>query len=259
MELGLKGKVAIITGGNHGVGEAVARGFADEGVKVVIVSRGVEQGEKVAKSIQDAGGEALFVQTDVTKEEDVKRMVEQTMQAFGRLDIAFNGAGAVVSGLAAEYTVDDYHKVLDTNVMGVWLCMKYQIQAMLNNGKGAIMNVASGVGHWGCPDFSFYATSKHAVEGLSKSVAADYGKRGIRVNSLCPGPVNTDLFQQVVQSDKRLEEYWANRVFRGFIATPEEMVGGVLWACSDKAAFFTGQALAIDGGLTSGFYPSPLG
>ena len=199
-------KTVLITGGTSGIGKATALAFAKEGANVVISGRRVAEGEKLAKEITSAGGSALFVRTDVAREDDIVALVEKTVGTFGALHIAFNNAGTEgqFGLLTTEQTVEHYHQVCDINIRGVLLSMKHEIPAMLRSGGGAIVNNSSVGGHIGFPGSSVYVASKFAVIGLTKTAALEFAKQGVRVNSVSPGPIQTEMFDRAFgEGDQR--------------------------------------------------------
>ncbi|TVR38284.1 MAG: SDR family oxidoreductase [Cryomorphaceae bacterium] len=244
-----KDKVAIVTGSTFGIGKAAAIAFAERGAKVVL-SDWMEDVETGAK-IKELGGESIFVQCDVSDEEAVKNLVAQTIKHFGRLDFAFNNAGIEgMPGPAADCTTDNWDKTININLKGVWFCMKYQIPEMLKTGGGSIVNNASIAGLVGFSGMPAYVASKHGVVGLSKNVALDYAKEGIRVNTVCPGVIRTPMIDRFTGNDKEVEKQFAEKKPMGRIGDPEEVAETVMFLCSDAASFITGQALAVDGGWT---------
>jgi len=245
------GKVALVTGGGTGIGRATAIAFAREGAKVVIGNRNVEAGEAVVKTIQDAGGEASFLRTDVSSEDDVKALVEHAVSTYGRLDAAFNNAGVGGRpGPLAEQTTKNYDFVMDINVKGVWLSMKYEIEAMLRSGGGAIVNNSSVGGLLGFAGVGIYSASKHAVMGLTKSAALEYSAKGVRVNAVNPAVIRTPMAEGLAKTNQIEPDGFAGLHPIGRIGEPEEVASAVLFLCSDKASFMTGTATCVDGGFT---------
>jgi len=243
-------RVAIVTGGSSGIGRATAVALAkDEGAKVVVAARREKEGEETAQLVKDAGSNSLFVKTDVTKEDDVKALVEKTVNEYGRLDYAFNNAGFdEAETTLVEETSSDFDKIMNVNVKGVWLCMKYEIPRMIERGVGAIVNMSSGAGVIGIPQTPIYDASKHAVLGLTKSAAIGYAKSGIRINAVAPGLVKTDMIASI---DKQFMESLKSMHPIGRIADPEEIANAVVWLLSDKASFVVGHTLLVDGGIVS--------
>lgn len=243
------GKVAIVTGGSSGIGRASAIAFAREKAMVVVASRREDEGQETVRLIKEAGSDGFFVKTDVAKEADVKAMVEKTIQAYGRLDYAFNNAGIEqLPTPLVEQTEETFDKVMNINVKGVWLSMKYQIPQMLKNGGGAIVNMSSVAGLIGTPTLSIYVASKHAVLGLTKSIALEYAKSGIRVNAVCPGYIQTEMVERF---DRQMQEQMVQMHPIGRAGQPEEIAEAVVWLCSDKASFVTGHSLTLDGGYVA--------
>ena len=250
MEKQFQGKVAIVTGGSFGIGRATAIAFADRGAKVAIVDY-IEDNETL-NHIQAAGGEAIFVKCDVSKGADVKAMIEKVMAAYGRLDYAFNNAG--IEGASApthECTEENWERTIGVNLKGVWLCMKYEIQQMLKQGKGAIVNCASIAGLVGFQGLPVYVASKHGVVGLTKTAALEYAKSGIRVNAVCPGVIKTNMVDRITGREKEVEKQFEDMEPVGRMGQPEEVAEAVIWLCSDAASFVTGDAMAVDGGWTA--------
>ena len=247
-------KTVLITGGTSGIGKAAALAFAREGANVVVSGRRVAEGEKVAGEIASAGGRGLFVQTDVAREDEIIALVEKTMGAFGALHIAFNNAGTEgqIGPLTTEQTVEHYHQVCDINIRGVLLSMKHEIPAMLRSGGGAIVNNSSLAGHLGFPGGSVYAASKFAVIGLTKSAALEFAGQGVRVNSVSPGLIQTEMFDRAFgEGETEIKKTKVTQTPVGRIGTPEEIASAVLWLSSPGAAFTTGQDIIVDGGFAA--------
>jgi NAD(P)-dependent dehydrogenase (short-subunit alcohol dehydrogenase family) len=249
----LDDKVAIVTGGTSGIGKATALAFAREGANVVLSGRRKAEGADTVREIQSAGGDAIFVRTDVTNQSDVEALVDTACSTYGRLDVAFNnaGTGEGTSSSIHEKPTDVYDRVMNTNVRGVFLSLKYEIAAMVPHGRGAIVNTSSVSGLVGFPGAAAYVASKHAVIGLTRSAALEYAPLGIRVNAIAPGGTETPLLDRITggsQTETRREFVGFHPM--GRIGTPEEIAEAVLWLCSDKASFTTGHTLVADGGWT---------
>jgi NAD(P)-dependent dehydrogenase (short-subunit alcohol dehydrogenase family) len=246
----LEHKVALVTGGSSGIGRATALAFSEAGAKLVIANRGVEGGEATARLIRERGGEAIFVQTDVTKSGDVEALIARAVQAFGRLDCAFNNAGTGGNGSlrTADHTEEDFDQAININLKGVWLCMKYELLQMLTQGAGAIVNNSSAAGLFGASVWAAYVASKHGVVGLTRAAAREYGKSGIRVNAMCPGFIRTPMLDEFLRGNPERETRTVALYPIGRVGTPEEVAEAVLWLCSDAASFITGHALPVEGG-----------
>eukprot|EP01040_Poterioochromonas_malhamensis_P014073 gene14073-biopygen3176 len=243
-----EGKVAIVTGATSGIGKAVAIGLAQAGTSVVVVGRRVDEGRAVVDEITASGGRASYFKADISKEEDVEKMVQFTVDTYGKVNMAFNNAGVSQPFVTTEVTEADYNNTFNVNVWGVLACMKHEIRAMLKTGGGSIVNCTSIMGKKGIAGHQVYSASKHAVEGLTKSVALEYAKQGIRVNALAPGPTITDMMAQVVPT-KEAQAAFANIVPQGRLATVEEMVPPVLTLLDPANSFVTGISLTVDGGM----------
>jgi NAD(P)-dependent dehydrogenase (short-subunit alcohol dehydrogenase family) len=243
----LTGKVAIVTGGGSGIGEAASLAMARAGATVVIGSRDAAKGERVVETIRQAGHQAIFQPTDVSKPAEAKALVERTVGEFGRLDIAYNNAGADGEQTPLhEQDVDGASFLIDVNIKGVFYCMKYEIEQMLRTGGGAIVNTSSIFGLNGYPGWSLYTATKHAVTGMTKAAALDYAKRNIRVNAVGPGPVETALLAKGTGGDPHS---YAAFVPMGRIGQPDEIADAVVWLLSDEARYVTGHTLPVDGGV----------
>jgi NAD(P)-dependent dehydrogenase (short-subunit alcohol dehydrogenase family) len=244
--------VALVTGGAAGIGKAAVLAFAAQGAKVAFCDVKKEQGEELASSIEKKGGRALFIQADVSKPADVERLIGMTVKTYGRLDCAFNNAG-IEGQLAttAECSEENFDRTLAINLKGVWLCMRHEIQQMLRQGGGSIVNMSSVAGLVGFANLPAYVASKHAVVGLTKSAALEYAKQGIRVNAICPGVIHTEMIDSVTGRNPEIEKQFVNLEPLGRMGTPEEIAAGALWLCSPLASFVTGHALTVDGGLVA--------
>ena len=226
--------------------------FAREGSKVVVADVNVDGGEQTVRLIQDTGGEATFVRADVSISSDVSDMVSHAVQTYNRLDCAFNNAGVSGGpGRVHEYTEENWSRVLNINLTGVWLCMKYEIIQMRRQGRGASVNTASVVGLVGGSRSPAYGATKHGVVGLTKTAAVDYAREAIRVNAVCPGYIRTPMIEQGVLLDPGGEERVVSRHPMHRLGTPEEVAEAVVWLCSDAASFVTGHAMTVDGGYVA--------
>ena len=245
-------KVAIITGGNSGIGRATAVALARQGVNITIAACRPKEGEETVKLVKDAGSEGIFVKTDVTNEDDIRSLVERSTKKFGRLDYAFNNAGIEESMTPlVDQRSDIFDQIINVNVKGVWLSMKYEIPEMIKSGGGAIVNMSSVAGVMGFPQMPIYIASKHAVLGLTKSAALEYARSGIRINAVAPGAVNTDMAKRVVEGNPQLSQTLTSMHPIGRTAEPEEIADVVSWLLSDKSTFVLGHTLLADGGIVS--------
>jgi len=240
-----------VTGAGSGIGRAAARLFAQEGGRVVVVDQDENEAQATVTSIREAGGEALAVGADVSREADCRGMVERALAAYGRLHVAFNNAGIGASGFAvADEEEVTWSRLIDVNLKGIFLAMKYEIPAMVGAGGGAIVNTASVAGLVGERGIGAYSASKHGVVGLTRTAALDYIGQGVRINAVCPGATRTRILANWFQ-DPKVESFILSRHPIGRIAEPEEIARAVLFLASDDASFIVGQALAVDGGLTA--------
>src|SRR5271163_3817846 len=235
--------VVLITGALSGIGRATAVAFANEGARIVISGRKEEDSKKLLAELRKLGAEAEFVRSDVRHEEDVRNLVDKTVEGFGRLDVAVNTAGTEgVPGLVTEQTSESYAATFDTNVLGTVLSMKHELRVMLAQGSGSIVNVSSTYGHVGGAGASIYAASKHAVEGLTKSVALEFASFGIRVNAVAPGPIQTPMLDRWAGSED-VKAYLATLNAQKRIGRPAEIARAVMYLASDDASFVTGHIL----------------
>ena len=252
MAFDLDGKVALVTGAAGGIGSATAVAFADAGARVLLTDLDAEAGGALAETIRARGGDAEFVAGDVTRDADAAATVAKALARWERLDCAFNNAGIEEeTRKLADGEEALFDKMVAVNVKGVWLGMKHQIKAMLVSGGGAIVNTASVAGLVGAPTHSIYAATKHAVLGLTKSAAAEYGRRGIRVNAVCPGVIRTAMLERALERDSARAERVVQLHPIGRLGTPEEVANAVVWLCSGASGFVTGAAIAVDGGMTA--------
>ena len=245
------GRTALITGGAGGIGSATALAFAQAGANVVVADVAAS-GADVARQITAGGGRAEYVHCDVTSTAQVEALVAHTIQAFGGLDFAFNNAG--IEEEHARLADSDealFDRMMAINVKGVWACMRAELRVMAAQKHGVIVNTASVAGLVGAPKHAIYAATKHAVVGLTKSAAAEYGKQGIRINAVCPGVIRTAMFERVVQQGLADEQGIRRLHPVGRIGEVGEIADAVLWICSPGAAFMTGHALTVDGGMTA--------
>ena len=245
--------VVLITGALTGIGRATALAFAHEGARVVVSGRRDDEGQKLATELRKLGAEAEFVRTDVRHEEEVKNLIDKAIARFGRLDIAVNNAGTEgTPGSAADVTPESYQAIFDTNVLGVLLCMKYEIRTMLPQGKGSIVNISSSYGKVGGPTAAVYVGSKHAVEGITKSAAIELAGTGVRVNIVGPGPTETGMFNRFAQTAENKANFLESYIPAKRMGMPEEIANAIVFIGSDKASYIVGASLAVDGGMLAG-------
>jgi NAD(P)-dependent dehydrogenase (short-subunit alcohol dehydrogenase family) len=247
----MKTPVVLITGALTGIGHATALAFARDGARVVLSGRRDEEGQRFVAELHKLGAEAEFLRADVRHEDDVRRLIDQTVARFGRLDAAVNCAGTEgTSGPVTEQTAETYAATFDTNVLGTLLSMKHELRVMLAQGSGSIVNVSSTYGHTGAAGASIYAASKHAVEGLAKSAALEAASSGVRVNLVAPGPIETGMLNRFTGTDERKAALAATVPLKR-VGTPEEIAQTIMFLASDKASFITGASYLVDGGKTA--------
>jgi NAD(P)-dependent dehydrogenase (short-subunit alcohol dehydrogenase family) len=245
----LDGRAALVTGGGSGLGRASALALARAGATVTVVDIDEQGGKETAALVfEEVGGDADFVRADVTQPDEVEAMVDKAIARWGHLDCALNNAGTSgASASTADYTLDDWNRAIALNLTGVFLCLKYEIPAMLERG-GAIVNMASGAGLVGFAGLPAYVASKHGVVGLTRAAALEYASQGIRINAICPGSTRTPMLEGFMGGDPQIERMMTRGVPLGRLGRPEEIAEAVVWLCSDAASFVVGHALAVDGG-----------
>jgi NAD(P)-dependent dehydrogenase (short-subunit alcohol dehydrogenase family) len=246
------GKVALVTGAANGIGRATALAFAREGASVTAADVSEQGNKETARMIEELGGRALAVCCDVTRAEDVKGALDKTIEAFGRLDVAFNNAGVEQSRLVptAELDEEEWDRIVNIDLRSVFLCMKYEIPLILKQGGGAIVNTSSGAGIIGIKGNPAYTAAKHGVIGITRAAALDYAASNIRVNAVCPGYVDTPMMARFTGGTAEGRAQVISEEPIGRMGQPEEIANAVLWLCSEAAAFVVGHALVIDGGQT---------
>ena len=252
MNLPFQNKVALVTGAANGIGRAAALAFAREGASVVAADVSEQGNQETARLIEEQGGRALAVRCDVTRAEDVKAALAKTVEAFGRLDFAFNNAGVEQKKLTplAELDEEEWDRILNIDLRSVFLCMKYEIPLILKQGGGAIVNTSSGAGVIGIKGNPAYTAAKHGVIGLTRAAALDYAAQNIRINAVCPGIIDTPMMDRFTGGTAAGRERVVAQEPVGRMGKPEEIAAAVIWLCSDAAAFMVGHAMVIDGGQT---------
>jgi NAD(P)-dependent dehydrogenase (short-subunit alcohol dehydrogenase family) len=245
------GKVAFVTGAANGIGRAASVAFARAGASVVAADVSEKGNEETVRMIKDLGGRALAVKCDVLRNEDVQRALNATIESFGRLDFAFNNAGIEYAPKpAAELTDEEWDRIIDIDLRGVFLCMKHEIPLILQQGGGAIVNTSSGAGVRGFKGGAAYVAAKHGVVGLTKAAALDYAHLNIRINAVCPGIIDTPMMDRFSGGTDEGRQAVIAQEPVGRMGTPEEIAAAVVWLCSDAARFVVGSAMVVDGGQT---------
>jgi NAD(P)-dependent dehydrogenase (short-subunit alcohol dehydrogenase family) len=244
-------KIVLVTGGTSGIGKTTALAFADAGARVVLTGRREKEGLEVVAEIKKTGGTVAYIRTDVAKEADVVKAVDFVLSTHGRLDVAFNNAGVEIVGPLDQVTEEQYRRTFDINVWGVLNAMKHEVAAMLKSGGGSIVNVSSIAGHIGLAQASIYVATKHAVEGLTKAIAVEFAKQGIRVNAVAPGAIDTEMVDRFAGKEGDVRNWLISQHPVGRLGTAEEIAAAVLYLTSDAAKFTTGTILAVDGGWTA--------
>jgi NAD(P)-dependent dehydrogenase (short-subunit alcohol dehydrogenase family) len=253
MEIIMTAPVVLITGALTGIGRATAFAYAAEGANIIVSGRHQEEGDALVAELKAKGAAgAEFVRADIRKEEEVKSAVDRAVERFGRLDVAVNNAGKDGLGAITDVTPESYAEVFDINVLGMLLSLKHEFRVMKAQGKGSIVNISSVFGHVGFPaGGSVYVGSKHAVEGITKSVALEGAAQGVRVNAIAPGPIETAMFDRVAGTGESRDQFLAI-IPQKRAGTPEEVANLIVFIASDKAAFVTGEIITIDGGFAAG-------
>ena len=244
-------KIVLVTGGTSGIGKTTAIAFADAGARVVLTGRREKEGLEVVAEIKKTGGTVAYIRTNVAKEADVVKAVDFVLSTHGRLDVAFNNAGVEIVGPLDQVTEEQYRRTFDINVWGVLNAMKHEVAAMLKSGGGSIVNVSSIAGHIGLAQASIYVATKHAVEGLTKAIAVEFAKQGIRVNAVAPGAIDTEMVDRFAGKEGDVRNWLISQHPVGRLGTAEEIAAAVLYLTSDAAKFTTGTILAVDGGWTA--------
>lgn len=247
----MKDKVALVTGGSKGMGEAAVRIFAEKGASVAILDVDMEAAEKLSAELNENGANTIAIQCDVSSETQVEKAVAKVVETYGKLDAAFNNAGIQIPAQdITETSEEDYDKILNVNLKGVWLCMKHELIQMKKQQSGAIVNNSSLAGKVGVPGRTPYVAAKHAILGITKSAAADYASQGIRINAVCPGTIETPMVNDMVNSGDLKREDSINAAPINRLGKASEVADAAVWLCGEESTYVIGQSIAVDGGYT---------
>ncbi|SFC43951.1 NAD(P)-dependent dehydrogenase, short-chain alcohol dehydrogenase family [Zunongwangia mangrovi] len=247
----MKDKVALVTGGSKGMGEAAVRIFAEKGASVAILDVDIEAAEKLSAELNENGANTIAIKCDVSSEAQVEKAIAQVVETYGKLDAAFNNAGIQIPAQdITETSEEDYDKILNVNLKGVWLCMKHELIQMKKQQSGAIVNNSSLAGKVGVPGRTPYVAAKHAILGITKSAAADYASQGIRINAVCPGTIETPMVNDMVNSGDLKREDSINAAPINRLGKASEVADAAVWLCGEESTYVIGQSIAVDGGYT---------
>lgn len=245
------GKVAFITGAGTGIGRAAALAFAREGASVAVVGRTADDNQETVRLVEQQGGRAVALEADISQEEDVKAALAQTIDVYGRLDYAFNNAGVEQhKAPLADLDIEEWDRIVNTDLRGTFLCLKHEIPLILQQGGGAIVNTSSGAGLVGIKHNTAYTAAKHGVIGLTRSAALDYADKNLRINAVCPGYIDTPMMDRFTHDSEKERAEVVKQEPIGRAGLPEEIANAAVWLCSDASSFVVGHALAVDGGQT---------
>jgi len=247
----MKDKVALVTGGSKGMGEAAVRIFSEKGASVAILDVDIEAAEKLSTELNENGANTIAIQCDVSSEAQVEKAIAKVVETYGKLDAAFNNAGIQIPAQdITETSEEDYDKILNVNLKGVWLCMKHELIQMKKQQSGAIVNNSSLAGKVGVPGRTPYVAAKHAILGITKSAAADYASQGIRINAVCPGTIETPMVNEMVDSGDLKREDSINAAPINRLGKASEVADAAVWLCGEESTYVIGQSIAVDGGYT---------